>query len=131
MKANNDWWVWGREIHDEQQMTKIVATLTEKEAVVYKALVSAWIGNGDTCHEIYELHADLKEARKISKLSSHTFSGVVSSLAKKKLYQLMPWIGNSSPHKTVIINGREEKVCSDCGVVFCTEKIYKSEYEKK
>lgn len=125
------------EIPDEHQIEKIVATLTPKEAVVYKALIlSCMINRNEKGSAVIELQTCLESALKVAResieLSSRSFSGLVGSLAKKQLYQLMEWFGADHNHyKTVIINGQKEKVHPYFAYVFCTREFYKSVFMGK
>lgn len=125
------------EIPDKHHIEKIVATLTQKEAVVYKALVCSWMINHNEWNEKKSdidavivirtsRNCALEESKKSIEISSRIFSGVVGSLAKKKLYQLMEWFGEGHLYKTVIINGQEEKVHPQWAYVFCTREFFES-----
>jgi len=125
------------EIPDEHQIEKIVATLTPKEAVVYKALVCSYmIHKNEKGNAVIELQTQLGSALEVAResieLSSRTFSGLVGSLAKKQLYQLMEKFGGDDQHyKTVIINGKKEKVHPYWAYVFCTREFFKSVFMEK
>lgn len=105
---------------DDERIKKIVSELTELELKVYSSLIKCQFASGINS-DGSDVQTDLKESLKMSNISPSSFAGVLGSLAKKGLYQNVLCDDYGFPFKTVIINGREEKVRSDIGSVICLD----------
>jgi hypothetical protein len=95
--------------------------LTNLETIVYKALNSAAFASGINS-EGNDAQTDLKDALKecaAHLVSPSSFAGALGSLAKKGLYQHVPYSRSEGymPHKAVLVNGKVEIVRSDIGSV--------------
>ena len=93
--------------------------LTDLESIVYKALLANEFATGIN-PEGNDVQTGLKETMKecsAHNISPSSFAGILGSLAKKGLYQNVPCDSDNMPHKTIITNGRKEKVRTDIGSV--------------
>jgi len=93
--------------------------LTVLEEIVYKALVANIFASGiepDGSDGQTGLPETLKECKQHN-ITPNSFAGILGSLAKKGLYQNVPCDSDNMPHKTIITNGRKEKVRTDIGSV--------------
>jgi len=95
--------------------------LTNLETIVYKALQTAAFASGINS-EGNDAQTDLKDALKecaANLVSPSSFAGALGSLAKKGLYQHVPYSRSEGymPHKAVLVNGKVEIVRSDIGSV--------------
>ena len=102
---------------------KVIAELTELESKVYKALIKCHFASGIN-PDGSDVQTDLKETLILSQVTPSQFAGILGSLTKKGLYQNVLWDNDYRlPYKTVIINGRKEKIRSDIGSVICDQDI--------
>jgi len=105
-------------------LKEVIAGLTEMELSVYKALIKSHFASGINS-DGSDLQTDLRETFLASKVHPASFAGVLSSLAKKGLYQNVPWDsgGDHDYELKHIGGGRCEKVRTDIGSVICDEEI--------
>lgn len=100
---------------DNKILAVKIASLTETEKKVYEAMVKAVFSSDD--------QFDLKEAQNICGISGTRFSGVISSLYKKGLYDYVGFDGydgiSNHPTKTIYdeISPNGYKVRTDIGYV--------------
>ena len=105
---------------NDEKIKKVISELTVLELKVYDSLIQCQFASGINS-DGSDVQTDLKQSLKMSNISPSSFAGVIGSLAKKGLYQNVLCHSYGLPFKTVIINGREEKVRSDIGSVICLE----------
>lgn len=100
---------------DKKNLVVTIASLTELEKKVYDAMVKAVFSSTD--------QFDISEAQRISGVSGNRFSGVISSLHKKGLYDYVGFDGYDgfSNHPTKVIydeiSPKGYKVRTDIGYV--------------
>jgi len=97
-----------------------VSKLTELEMKVYNSLISCHFASGINS-DGSDVQTNLKESLKMANITPSSFAGVLGSLAKKGLYQNVLCPDYGFPFKTVVINGRAEKIRSDIGSVICVD----------
>jgi hypothetical protein len=98
--------------------------LTDLESIVYKALLANEFASGIN-PEGNDAQTGLPETLaecKLYNISPSSFAGILGSLAKKGLYQSVPCDSDDMPHKTIIINGRKEKIRTDIGSVITIDQ---------
>jgi len=103
---------------NDKKIKKVVSKLTGLELKVCDSLIKCQFASGINS-DGSDVQTDLKESLKMSNISPASFAGVLGSLAKKGLYQNVLCHSFGLPCKTVIINGRAEKIRSDIGSVIC------------
>ena len=108
-----------------KNLKEVVAGLTVLEFEVYKALIKCYFASGIN-NDGSDGQTDLRETLITSKVHPSQFAGILGSLAKKGLYQNVPWDGDYNlPYKTVVLNGRREKVRTDIGSVIFDDEMEK------
>jgi len=105
---------------DDKKIKRIVSELTELELKVYSSLIECQFASGIN-PDFSDVQTDLKESLKMANITPSSFAGVLGSLSKKGLYQNVLCHAHGLPFKTVIINGREEKIRTDIGSVICLD----------
>ena len=103
-------------------LKEVIAGLTQMEMNVYKALIKCHFASGINS-DGSDLQTDLRETFLASKVHPASFAGILGSLAKKGLYQNVPWDSPDHDYEIKRINGRCEKVRTDIGSVICDEEI--------
>ena len=103
-------------------LKEVIAGLTEMELSVYKALIKSHFASGINS-DGSDLQTDLHETFLKSNVRPSQFAGILGSLAKKGLYQNVPWDSHHHDYEIKRINGRCEKVRTDIGSVICDEEI--------
>jgi len=107
-----------------KNLKEVVAGLTVLEFAVYKALIKCHFASGINS-DGSDVQTDLRDTLIASKVNPSQFAGILGSLAKKGLYQNVPCSQSDFPFKTVVVNGRREKVRTDIGSVICDEEMEK------
>lgn len=104
---------------EKDELKIVFKSLTDLENKVYEALIKS-IFSGDEDGG----QTDLRDTLKFSQIKSNQFSGVLSSLAKKGLYENVLWDGGFGlPYKTIFSKGFKINVRTDIGYVVCSEEV--------